>query len=179
MNQNDIAQLLTIMCRLHDQNQFIPILEADICAFLYHLVISHSLCTPDRIHMDTRVRGSNSPNEKFDLAIGVINYPALGRPTIIPDLVGELKIFPIGFTDSQHNVHFHSILENDLRKLGQLNYVNTIKVEILYDERDYLSGKCRGINKDKMIIDTRNAIAAGTYLIFARKINEVWNVSIR
>ena len=166
------------MCGMHVQGQFTPILEADICGFLYHLIIVNGLCTLDNIHLETRVQGSHSPNDKFDIAIGAINNPLSRRPVVIPDLVGESKMFPIGFDDQQHNVHFLHVLNDDLRKLGQLNYPGATKLEILYDERDYLRGKCRGVNRDKMIMDTRNTIAPGAHIIFARKIKNNWSVTV-
>ncbi len=176
MIKDNIFELMKTMCQDITQRRFAPILEADICGYLFHLAIVSQLSAPANIHLSTRVQGSSSSSDKFDFVIGEIDNSAVFRPRIIPELVGEVKIFPIGFSGPQCNRRFHHVIEDDLRKLGQLRNAELIKIEIIYDEKNYLSGKCNNIKREKMIADTRNDIAPGVAIIVARKIGGEWEV---
>lgn len=87
-------------------------------------------------------------------------------------------MFPNGFTDQQHRVRFEHILKDDLRKLGSLNR-KIIRVELIFDEVNYLNGQYHGQNRRDVIVATRDQEAQGVNLVFARKINGDWEVSVR
>ena len=93
------------------------LLEADVCGWLFHLLLTQTEVNPEQIHLDTRVFNADG---RFDIAIGSLHTGPNGRPCIQPQLIVEVKIFPrIGFTDQQHRVHYEHVLNDDLPKLIQ------------------------------------------------------------
>ena len=97
---------------------------------------------------------SKNKNEKFDIVIGKVRRRNEDNERIIePQVIIEVKVFPIDFTDQQHRVHFKHVINDDLRKLSEVKCDN--KFELLFDERGYLKGKYYGnkrievINKDR------------------------------
>lgn len=97
---------------------------------------------------------SKNKNEKFDIVIDKVRRRNEDNKRIIePQVIIEVKVFPIDFTDQQHRVHFKHVINDDLRKLSEVKCDN--KFELLFDERGYLEGKYSGnkrievINKDR------------------------------
>lgn len=166
----NIEDLVKNMCDLAKEGSYAPILEADVAGFLYHLMIKQGICPINKIHLDTRIIGSQDNNERFDLVIGNIEQQNDKRPAISPEAVIEIKMFPNGFTSQAHRIHFDHILKDDLRKLGNISNTQSETVEFIFDEFNYLGGNYDGQNRKEVIINTRNKISPKTYLIFAIKI---------
>jgi len=177
MTIGEIENLIRYMCDLRRSSGYIPILEADVSGLLYHLIVVKNLCPLHRIHLDARITGAQNKNKRFDLVIGDVDQAEDGRPAVSPEAIIEIKLFPNGFTSEQHRVHFEHILKGDLRKLGAIR--NIPRVEFIFDEVNYLDGQYRGVNRRDVIIATRDQEAQGVYLIFARKVNGDWDVSVR
>ncbi|MGC8576285.1 MAG: hypothetical protein ACP5L3_07190 [Caldisericum sp.] len=144
--------------------------------FLYHLIIVRDLCPLNRIHLDTRIIGAQNNNDRFDLVIGDVQQREDGRPAVLPEAIIEIKMFPQGFTNQEHHVHFENILNVDLKKLGPLQ--NIMRVEFIYDEVNYLGGQYNEENRRDVIVETRDHGAQGVYLVFARRVNGNWRVSV-
>lgn len=133
----DIKQTLRLLCEKYNSRAFVPILESDVVAFMYHLSISH-FEDASQIHLETRV--CQIVDKKFDFVVGAVNFE-FGRPCIDrPELVAEVKAFPYGFTDQQHRVHYYHVIDDDLPKLQSLKRFVDLRYMILFDEDDYLRG---------------------------------------
>lgn len=98
-DMNGMEQTLELSCQGYTNKVFAPILESDVVAYLYHLHVCH-FRRADSIHLDTRV--CQRLNSRSDFVVGNVNYCAK-RPCIEkPELVAEVKAFPIGFTARAH-----------------------------------------------------------------------------
>ena len=163
-----LTQILDSLCRNYNDKTFVPILESDIVAYLYHLRISQ-FGEAYKLHLDTRVY--QKLESKFDFVIGEVDYGA-GRPCIArPELVVELKAFPYGFTDQQHRVHYFHVIEDDLPKLQSLKSPADSRYEILFDEDDYLRGfdsNTQSLRIDRLI-KHRNELDTKIQMIYLRK----------
>lgn len=188
MRIGEIKNLIKEMCNLIGEGKYVPILEADLSGFLYHSIVVKGLCPLSRIHLDTRVIGARNNNQRFDLVIGGVVERQDGRPAISPEAIIEIKMFPIGFQNQQHRRHFKQILERDLPKLRSLQTQAAKRVEFIFDEVNYLGGKYngqfkdgkyKGQTKESIIVAERGKVARGGDIVFARKINENWHVSVK
>jgi hypothetical protein len=171
-----VKALVKEMCQLNEHGEYAPILEADLVGFLYHLILRDSLCSPGKIHLDTRIIGSENDNYKFDIVVGEVRRRDDGRPAISPEAIIEVKVFPEGFTDQQHRRRFEHILDNDLRKLGSLRMRPLFRVEFVFDQVDYLAGTYASTNREQVVVGRRNEIAAGVTILFARRTAGSWQV---
>jgi hypothetical protein len=132
-----LSQVLELLCRDYNVKSFVPILEADVVAYMEHLWISQ-FGEAEKLHLDTRVY--QKLDSRFDFVLGQVDYSA-GKTCITrPELVAELKAFPYGFSDQQHRVHYFHVIEDDLPKLQSLTNPGDSRCEILFDEDDYLQG---------------------------------------
>ncbi len=148
-----------------------PILEADIAAYLYHLWVSE-FGEAVNLHLDTRVY--QKLDRRFDFVVGSVDYGA-GRPCITkPELVTELKAFPYGFTDSQHYVHYLHVIKDDLPKLAALSNPKNFRYEILFDEDNYLRGFDRKNNclRIERLIKQRDELDQNIIVVYLRKTAE-------
>ena len=142
-----LEQLLEKLSEDYNNKVFAPILEADIVGYLYHLWIEH-FKSAKNIHLDTRI--CISTNEKFDLVIGSLDYHSK-RPCISkPEFIIEFKTFPIGFSDPQHRVHYHHVIDDDIPKLTKIKQPLKGRFILLFDEDDYLKGLDRTNNTSRL-----------------------------
>lgn len=136
-----------MLTRDYNETRFVPILESDVVGYLYYLWISQG-GLPDKIHLETRVCAS--PNQKFDFVVGIINDNE-EKPCIKePELVIEVKAFPIGMRGPQHRVHWKHVVEDDIPKLASLRRPVKDRYLLLFDEANYLKGLYRARNMSKM-----------------------------
>jgi hypothetical protein len=176
---HQIQDLVREMCRCTRSGEYAPLLEADISGFLYHLILRRGLCAPRTIHLDTRIIGSENRNDRFDVVVGNVQQHEDGRPAAYPDAVIEIKMFPEEFTDQQHRVHLKHILDDDLTKLGSLQLKTAMRVELVFDQVDYLGGNYAGRKREEVIVTKRNEVAEGVLLLMARSIRGEWQVYLR
>lgn len=128
-------------------NRFIPILEADVVGYFYHLLILE-IGDVAKIHLDTRI--CQFGNNKFDLVIGDVCY-SYKRPCIEnPGIVIEFKAFPVGFTSQQHHVHYRHVIEDDVPKLAVLSNIRGDRYMLLFDEDNYLKGIDEKVGRRKI-----------------------------
>lgn len=165
---NKLQLVLETLCRDYNNKTFLPILEADIAAYLYYLWVSE-FKEATNLHLDTRVY--QKPDSRFDFVVGKIEYGA-GKPCITqPELVAELKAFPHGFTDQQHRVHYFHVINDDLPKLASISNPKDFRYEILFDERNYLRGFDRNDNSLRIerLIQRRNELDQKIAIVYLRK----------
>ena len=130
-----VDELLQILSQDYVNGRFVPILEADIVGYLYHLWIS-KFGDARKIHLGTRI--CSAPNQKFDFVIGEVEYSAK-RPCIgKPELIIEVKSFPIGFTNPQYRVRYSNVMKDDIPKLANLKEPSDNRYILLFDEVNYL-----------------------------------------
>jgi len=162
---------LSQLCEAWNATRFVPLLEADVVGYLYHLLLMQSEGDASRWHLDTRVRGAEV-KDKFDLVFGPISSgeqrraqllqrlsdqlsedqkEAINsnmllerlRPAVEPSLIVEVKFFAPGFTPQQQNVHFIHALE-DVARLGTLARACPHgRASLLVDAESYLEAERR------------------------------------
>lgn len=108
MNLKAIAEVMDNLCSQYNSGEFVPLLEADIAGYLYHILLTQKLIALAHIHLDSRVIGAER-NQKFDIALGPIEIREDRRPAVGAQVVIEIKSFPRGFTDPQHRVHYFAV----------------------------------------------------------------------
>jgi hypothetical protein len=166
--RDKLSQVLESLCRDYNDKIFLPILEADVAAYTYHLWISE-FGEAINLHLDTRVH--QNLDSRFDFVVGKIDYGA-GKPCITkPKLVAELKSFPYGFTDQQHRVHYFHVIDDDLPKLKSISNPRDFRYEILFDEDDYLRGndtKNKSLRIER-IIKRRDDLDPKITIVYLRK----------
>ena len=151
-----------------------PILEADINGWLFHFLAGDESVEIHELHSDTRVCGASG---FFDLAIGPFGEAADGRPCITPRLVVEIKFFPeSGFTPQQHRVHYEHILDDDLRKLGELAADVECAASLAVDGKGYLAGTYHRENRRDVLVRKRNEVAPKAHLFVISKVGGSWEV---
>ena len=132
-----IEELLQTLSQDYTNGDFVPILEADIVGYLYHLWIL-KFGSASRVHIDTRICAN--PDKRFDFVIGEVDYhhkrPCIGKP----EFIIEVKSFPFGFIDQQHRVHYYHVIEDDIPKLANMKEPPDNRYILLFDEDDYLKG---------------------------------------
>lgn len=172
-----LNMLLEVLQRLKNEGLakgYEMILEADVCGWLFHLLLTQPEINPQQIHLDTRVCNSDG---HFDIAIGPLQTTVVERPCIQPELVIEVKIFPrIGFDDQQHRVHYEHVLNDDLPKLGRLDSAIGLRAAFIVDGRGYLNGIYQGHNIREYLVNRRNEIAPGVHLLMMRLNEENWQI---
>ena len=165
---DELRHVLESLCCDYNSKAFLPILEADVAAYLYHLWIS-KFGEAVSLHLDTRVY--QKPKSRYDFVVGKIDYD-VGKPCITkPELVAELKAFPYGFTDQQHRVHYFHVINDDLPKLQFIRNPTDSRYEILFDEDDYLRGfdnntQCSRLDR---LVKRRNDLDPKIAIAYLRK----------
>ncbi len=109
-------------------------MESDLVSLLFHCFINNNPEIINKIHSDTRV--FNSDGFHIDLAIGNITLESK-RPSIIPEILIECKIFGNGFTSSQLSKRY-SYLKEDIHKINLIEH-NVPKYIITYDYCGFLN----------------------------------------
>ena len=124
------------------------IMESDLVSLLFHSSIINNPEIINKIHSDTRV--FNSDGLHIDLVVGKITLESK-RPSVIPELLIECKIFGNGFTNSQLSKRF-TYLKEDIYKINDIKH-KVPKIIIIYDYCNYL------INlKEKELLQIRNTL---------------------
>lgn len=154
------------LCAACSAGKLVPLLEADVVGYIYHLLITTFDGDASRIHLATRLVGT-SGNDKYDLVIGQVmeteelksrvirdagdidertkkmlsskSIMSGFRPAISGELVLELKHFARGFDPTQLRVH----LEQAIQDVGKLKELRSVCPEgralVLFDDRGYLT----------------------------------------
>jgi hypothetical protein len=130
-----LRRCLDDLCRTLTNQEWIPLLEADVAGYLFAGCLRYGIPLHD-VHLDTRVCGVSE--RRYDLVVGPVDTaPEDSKRACIrtPELVVQIKFFPqYGFTWQQHNVHFHHVLDDDLPSLAQMSSVPGVKcLELLVD----------------------------------------------
>jgi hypothetical protein len=123
--QEKLKRVLSSLCQDYNSKTFLPILEADLAAYMYHLWVN-LFKEAAALHIDTRIY--QNLERRFDFVVGKIDY-TVGKPCVInAELVAELKAFPYGFTDQQHRVHYFHVMDDDLPKLQSIKASSGVKI---------------------------------------------------
>lgn len=153
---------LADFCTAFDSGEIIPLLEADVTAYLYHRLVSHG-CPLSDLFMETRVCGIQ--NRKYDLVIGTLNTAAK-RACVEPLLIAEVKCFQRwGMTPQQHHRRFQGIREEDVPALLEAKAASPKwRIEVAVDlwlssqALGYLSGRWNSQVRSQLIkTDCQNA----------------------
>jgi hypothetical protein len=148
----------------YNRREFVPIMEADWQAYLYHLALQTGMTS--KVHVQTRVTGQ--PNElKYDFVIG--SERAGRRPTVDPDCVCEIKCFVRGFDFQQCQAHVSEVIHRDLPKLAKIKELTDQRYELLFDEINHLAGGARLPHRTKLdrIVSQRDRLDKGIALLVA------------
>ena len=139
--------------------KFVPILESDLVAYLYHLMI---LCgvRPSLIHINSRVV-SLEIDEKIDIVVGEVEEMC-GKRLVKPHLAIEVKAF---FRDFSHQQCWRGFtdLVGDLEKLGKIKCEH--KYVVILDERKYLQGSYKNEKRRNVLEQIRNSLAQDVKII--------------
>lgn len=147
----------------------VPLLEGDVAGYVYFLLVSESAGDASRVHLSTRLEGTDG-REKYDLVIGeVLETEVLKRllieragdkidermrrlllsqsvrsgfrPAVRGELVLEFKHFAKGFDPQQLRVHAEQAI-GDVRKLSELAKLYPVgRGIVLFDENGFLRGQ--------------------------------------
>lgn len=158
---------LNELCAAHGEGRFLPLLEADVAGYLYHILVARFGGDARQIHLDTRLYRANE-KQKYDLVLGpVVTTEAQKqvvlkragdqlspdqkrllvskrllrgfRPAVSGKLILELKLFAHGFTHEQHAEHFRQAV-GDIEHLGTLaKHYPGARAAVLFDDDGYLS----------------------------------------
>jgi hypothetical protein len=167
--ENLIKQMLETLTKDYGDGSFKPILEADVVGYLFYLWVSKTF-NASRVHLDTRICGIT--DKRFDFVVGDVYYPTADKPcTTNPELIIEVKSFPIGFTDQQHRVHYYHVLEDDIPKVAKARVPLKGRYVLLFDEADYLKGfdKVKNTTRLSRIIETRNELDSNVKIIHLKR----------
>lgn len=110
------------------------VMESDLVSLLFHCLVVNNPEFINKIHSDTRV--FNSDGLHIDLVIGNITLKSK-RPSVIPELLIECKIFGNVLTSSQLSKRY-SYLKEDIYKINQIKH-NVPKYIIAYDYCGFLN----------------------------------------
>lgn len=110
------------------------LLESDLVALLFHCYLLTEKELLNKIHIETRIL--NIERKRIDFAIGKVSNENK-RPSVIPELVIECKIFSNGFTNSQLRKRF-KYLKEDVEKVGLLK-LDVPKFILIFDYHEYLN----------------------------------------
>jgi hypothetical protein len=166
-----IDETLEELCQAYNSGRLVPILEADVEGFAYHLLVTKLRGDASRVHLGTRVVGGRE-NAQYDMAIGrvvsteeqkqgllkhagdqmdarmrkLLTSKALlsgFRPAVAAEIVLEFKLFAVGFDAVQLREHWVQALE-DIEKLAALKDVCPDgRAAVLFDDHGYLTAARR------------------------------------
>jgi hypothetical protein len=165
INLKVVAEVMDNLCWQYNAGEFVPLLEADIAGYLYHILLTQKLIGLEHIHLDSRAMGAER-NQKFDIILAPIEIREDGRPAVKAQVVIEIKSFPRGFTDQQHRVHLEHVLNDDLPKLSRVP--SALKVEVLFDEVSYLKGLYQGMRRVEVIVEKRRTSDANINILLTQ-----------
>ncbi len=127
-----IEEMLDTLGTAWGNGRFVPLLEADVAAYLYYLLLSHFDGDGSHLHLETRIR-NGMDGKKPDLAIGPIesddqknelfqeflkksktkSFKHRFNSEVIANMVLEFK-------HCRRSIGFKTKVENPIIKLGQL-----------------------------------------------------------
>jgi len=153
------------------KGEFIPILESDVVAYLYHLLVSEGV-PASKIHVNSRVVGLR--NKKIDIVIGDICED--GRRAIQPFMMMEVKAFFRDFEPQQCWRRFTNLIgkgksKSDLEKLRAVSCY--LKFMLIVDERDYLEGRYRDEVRRDVLRKRRDSLAPDVKLLIITRGHEI------
>lgn len=127
-----IEEKLEALCIAWGNGRFVPLLEADVAAYLYHLLVSHFDGDGSYLHLETRIRGGTD-GEKPDLAIGPIESDdqkhelyqeflketkrKASKPRFNSEVIATMIL---EFKHCRKGITFKSKVEDPIIKLGRL-----------------------------------------------------------
>jgi len=126
------------------------ILEADLVALLFHCTLIENKSLFNKIHIETRVK--NIEKQKIDFVIGNISFQEK-RPSIIPELIIEAKVFADGFTNGQLRKRFKEV-KKDILKISEMK-LNIPKFILIYDHHNYLENKIFELTEYRNSLDNK------------------------
>ena len=164
-----LEESLQVLSKDYAGGDFIPLLEADVVGYLYHILVS-KLGSAAKIHIDTRI--CIDPNKKFDLVIGRVSS-RVERPCIEkPELIIEVKFFSSGFTDQQCRIRYLHVIEDDIPKLTNVKEPLDNRYILLFDEENYLQGRdtISGVSRINRIVRVRDERDPRIKIIHVKKV---------
>lgn len=149
-------------------NGYTILLESDIVGLLMHAYLTDSQLDPNLIHIDTRIKQSNTDRQKIDFVIGEIFYSNSSRPRINPSVLFELKAIPeFGFTNNQKDKRFEYVL-NDIKKIKDLN-LSISRWILIFDGDNYFD-----YDKINKLTNYRNEQDKGIEIVIIKKEKSKW-----
>jgi len=148
-----IIGALKILIDDYNRREFVPIMEADWAAYLYHVALRSMPAS--KVHLQTRIAGQ--PDKvKYDFVIG--SESSGHRPTVSPECVCEIKCFVRGFDFQQCQAHVHEIIHRDIPKLVRIKGLTEARYELIFDEINHLIGGARRPHRTKLdrVVSERN-----------------------
>jgi hypothetical protein len=158
------------LCEAFNRHEFMPLLEADVTAFLYHRLLIHG-CPLSWLYKDTRIRGVEDERRKYDLVVGKVDTK---HAWVDPVLIVQVKCFQRwGHTSQQHRIRFEAIIYDDLVTLKDSGRVlSTGRVQLVTDFvlTSRGTGYLTGIWQDKIRRDelSRRCEEIGASLLWVR-----------
>ena len=154
------------LCNDLKNEKFVPILESDIIAHIYHLMILEGVSVAS-IHVNSRVVGLKNENEKIDLVIGEVIWREDGKRAVRPHLIAEVKAFFKDFSDQQCRRCFTNLIgelnEKEKKKRGDLEKLGEVdcgyKYMLIFDEKGYLQGTYGEEKREHVLKKKRDRIA--------------------
>lgn len=153
------------LCAVFNQNDFYPLLESDVAAYLYYRLLTNG-CPLLHLYSETRICGIAGENRKYDLVIGFVD---IGLACVKPVLIAQLKCFQRwGLSHQQHRRRFEGIVTGDIESLKQASGVlREGRVEIVVDfvftsqTTGYLNGSWNGRKRKDVLISlcSENALS--------------------
>jgi len=155
------------ICDSYTAGRFVPLLEADIAGYVYHVLVKGFAGDAKLVHLSTRLLGTGG-KDKYDLVIGEVldtqtlkelviqragdkldsdTKRILGlksvrsgfRPSVRGQLIIEFKHFADGFDPQQLRIHAQQAIE-DVRKLVKLaKLCPKGRGVALFDEKGYIN----------------------------------------
>ncbi len=131
INDKSIERLIKYL-----NSGFKIIMEADLVALLFHCALIENKSLFNKVHIETRVE--NIEKQRIDFVIGNISYKEK-RPSVIPELIIEAKVFADGFTNGQLSRRLKEV-KKDILKISEMK-LNIPKFILIYDYHNYLESK--------------------------------------
>jgi hypothetical protein len=154
---NLLRNSLQDLCDAFNRKEFLPLLEADVAAYLYYRLLENG-CPLSNLYSETRVCGIAGQKRKFDVVIGLVNT---SLACIQPVLVAQIKCFQRwGLSHQQHRRRFEGIISDDIESLRQVEKVlQSGRIEIVADfvltpqSTGYLSGTWNNQRRRDVLAD--------------------------
>lgn len=176
MQLNVFKSAIAYMVKQRQSNKFIPILESDMSAFVFHALLTKTKVKAAELHVDSRLHAP-AGNEKYDLLIGPLIFNSKSKPTVAAKSIVEIKIFADGFSHQQKYRRFHGTLK-DIKRLGALSSRKITTFMLLYDAEDYLSGKHLNQKRLSCIVNCRNTLAPSVHIAVVHNTSKGWKLKV-